>query len=93
MPLRQREDIIPQQRRQQLYEHACGVVVKREPTIRLLPACQREWHSPQDSAVIEAQRMATSVWRLTAGRPALDGRNSTIGRLDFVLQVLPSVHT
>ena len=47
----------------------------------------------QDGAVIEAQRMATNVWRLTAGRPALDGRNSTIGRLDFVLQVLSITHT
>ena len=33
--------------------------------------------------------MATNVWRLTAGRPVTDGRNSTEGRLDFVLQVLP----
>ena len=33
--------------------------------------------------------MATNVWRVTDGRPAMDGRNSTVGRLDFVLQVPP----
>jgi hypothetical protein len=37
--------------------------------------------------------MATNVWRLTAGRPNMDGRNSTVGRLDFVLQVMLSGRT
>ena len=49
--------------------------------------------SPQDGATVEAQRMATNVWRLTAGRPNMDGRNSTVGRLDFVLQVMVRYHT
>ena len=40
----------------------------------------------QGDADVEAQRGATSMWRLTGGRPLPDGRGAA-GRLDFVLQV------
>ena len=40
----------------------------------------------QGDLYMEAQRAATTMWRLTGGRPQLETRGS-LGRLDFVLQV------